>query len=196
MDYADKASVHRGRLHFSETGLPEHSRPVLPWAVAENFNATVAVTGRFRRQWLDLNVMRRRSLNIALLCLFTATVAAILAVTVTSDNPLNVTIVGAAETGTTKDVTVEFQRRNPVARFSEDDLRVQVRIAGAWQPPERFPRLECPDLLARTSCERVVFVVPRQTEACRFLLGYSRWPATTIAGVLLFLEARSEQAFS
>ena len=39
-------------------------------------------------------IERRRGLKIALLCLFTATVAAILAVTVTFDNPLNITIVG------------------------------------------------------------------------------------------------------
>ncbi len=71
--------------------------------------------------------MRRRSLQIALLCISTATVAAIFAVTTTSDNPLNITIVGAAEAGTTKDIIVEFNRRNPVARFAEDDLRVQVR---------------------------------------------------------------------
>jgi len=115
--------------------------------------------------------MRRRS-KIALLCISTVMVAAILAVTAMSDNPLNITIVGAAEAGTTKDIIVEFNRRNPVARFAEDDLRVQVRIAGAWQPPERFPQLEFPNLLARTNCERVVFAVPRQTEACRFLLGY------------------------
>ena len=115
--------------------------------------------------------MGPRSLLLTLLC-FSSVAAAAILLTVKNDNPLDVRIAGTTETGTWKEIKVEFQRRNPVARFSEDDLRVQVRIAGAWQPPERFPRLDFSSLLARTNCEHVVFFVPRDAEACRFIIGY------------------------
>ena len=112
------------------------------------------------------------SIKIALLCFFAAVAAGILAVTGASESPLGIRIVSMGEMETKEAMTVEFQRRDPAARFSQGDLRVQVRIAGRWQPPERFPESDYPDLLARTNCQRVVFSVARQAEACRFIIGY------------------------
>src|SRR6266404_5618215 len=112
-----------------------------------------------------------RNLGIALLCCCAVSAVAILALTAKPDKPVQVRITSVANAGHAKEVTVEFRRRNHPARFAEG-AKVQTRIDGRWQRPEKFPAFEEGHLLARTNCERVVFTVPARTEACRFLLGY------------------------
>jgi hypothetical protein len=116
-------------------------------------------------------VMWWRSLTIAVFLFAIASALVVSDMIAGRANPVQVRVVNTAQIGTTKQVTVEFRRSNPLARFSED-LQVQTRAAGRWQPPERFPRLEDTGLLARTNCDQVLFSLPAGADACRFSLGY------------------------
>jgi hypothetical protein len=84
-------------------------------------------------------------------------------------------VVSIAEREDTKRVTVEFHRLEAAARFPEAHT-LQIRVDGKWQPPMTLPKFEDGYLLARTNCQQMVFDLPRETEACRFSLGYRVGP--------------------
>jgi len=116
---------------------------------------------------------------IGSLCLAALAGAAFLVVRKSPNSPVDLSIVSVESGGNsslrqgapTKAITVEFRRRNPAASFSQNQ-RVQTRLFGRWQEPERFPELDETYLLARTNVERVIFIVPVRAEACRFQLEY------------------------
>ena len=120
-------------------------------------------------------VMRLRSGIIALFFFAVATVAAIVAATSKPVAPVEICVVSVAELGTTKLVAMEFRRCNSAARFAEAN-RVQLRIAGRWQPPVTLPEFGDGHLLAYTNCQRLVFGMPAEADACRFSLGYRVGP--------------------
>jgi hypothetical protein len=89
--------------------------------------------------------------------------------------PVAVSLVSVTELQDTRRVTVEFLRHDAAPRFAEEH-QLQVCVAGKWQPPMSLPKLEDGYLLARTNRQRLVFDCPRQSEACRFSLGYRVGP--------------------
>ena len=115
--------------------------------------------------------MRLRRNIIVALCLAVSALAAIVGLVSKAAAPVDMSVVSVAESESTKLVTVEFRRCNPGARFAEAH-RLQLRIAGRWQPPVSLPEFRDGYLLARTNNQRMIFAFPHQTEACRFLLGY------------------------
>jgi hypothetical protein len=119
--------------------------------------------------------MRLRSRIIALLCFAVPTVVAIVVAASKAVAPVDISVVSVAELGTTKLVAVEFRRCSSAARFDEAH-RVQLRIAGRWQPAVSLPEFGDGYLLAHTNCERLVFSIPAEAEACRFSLGYRVGP--------------------
>lgn len=115
--------------------------------------------------------MRLRTGLVVLLSLAMAVMVTMVADNSKSTAPADVRILSVTELESTNLVMVEFVRRNPSARFAEAH-RVQLRVAGKWQPPEGRPEFGRGDLFARTNCLRLVFAFPRQTEGCRFFLSY------------------------
>lgn len=73
-----------------------------------------------------------------------------------------------------KQVTIEFQRCAPAARFAGRE-KVQVHRHGEWLPPQDLFCDRLP-LFARTNYEQVDFCVPAEADACRFLLKYREGP--------------------
>jgi hypothetical protein len=119
--------------------------------------------------------MRLRNGIIALFFFAVAAVAAIVAAASRPVAPVEIRVVSVAELGTTKLVAMEFRRCNSAARFAEAH-RVQLRIAGRWQPPVTLPESGDGYLLAYTNCQRLVFDMPAEADACRFSLGYRVGP--------------------
>lgn len=115
--------------------------------------------------------MRQRTFNVMFLCFVAANLVAIVGLTSRPDGSVRARIVQVADAGPVKQITVEFQRDNPAARFSEEH-QMQVRVAGHWRPPEPVPGMKSNRFLTRTNRERVEFTVPTEADACRFLLGY------------------------
>src|ERR1051326_5262583 len=120
--------------------------------------------------------MRLRSSIIAAVCLSIATLAAIVAAAFKSAAPVEISVTSVAELGTARLVALAFRRCNPRAYLVETN-RLQLRVAGVWQPAMRLPELSDGYLFARTNCERVVFSFPAEAEACRFSLGYRVGPS-------------------
>ena len=89
--------------------------------------------------------------------------------------PVTVSVVNVTEMEDPKRVTMEFLRHDEAARFAEAH-QLQIRVGGEWQPPLSLPKFEDGYLLARTNSQQLVLDFPRQTEACRFLLGYRVGP--------------------
>lgn len=113
--------------------------------------------------------MRPRNRIIALLLIAPLCVAVLVLATPKSAAPAAISVVRIAEGQDTKRVTVEFSRIEPTACFAEAQL-LQLRVGGVWQSRLSLPKFE--DLLARRNRQRLVFDFPRETEACRFSLGY------------------------
>jgi len=111
----------------------------------------------------------------ALLCLTIITVGSIVVAASRIGSAVDVRIANVVALGTRRFVAVEFRSRNPAARFHEPH-RVQLRVAGRWQPPMDPPEFGKTDLLAETNRQRVVFSFPAEAEACRFSLGYRVGP--------------------
>ena len=117
-------------------------------------------------------LMRARSLMLGLVGALAG--VGFLAQSIRSPTPFDLRIVSVAINGgcnlgpvdPTKAVTVEFRLLNPAARLTQPP-KIQARIAGQWQAPEKFPELEYP-LLWRTNREQVTFLMPAAAEACRF----------------------------
>lgn len=118
-----------------------------------------------------MTVMERHNLTITILVFSIVAVMGIGGLSLRRDNPAQATVVSMAQTGATKRITVEFRRTNPAACFSEE-LQVQTRQGGRWQPPQKFPSLGETRLLAGTNSHRVIFTLPARTDACRFLLAF------------------------
>lgn len=118
--------------------------------------------------------MRLRKRIIVVLLIALLGLAVFILATPKSSPPVALSVV-SIEGGDTKRVTVDFMRLDPAARFAEAH-QLQIRIGGEWQPPLSLPKSEDGFLLARTNRQRLVFDFPRQTEACRFLLGYRVGP--------------------
>ena len=119
--------------------------------------------------------MHLRSWIIAAPCLTFAAIVAIVETVSKPASPVVMSVVSVADLETTKLVTVEFRRCDPRLWFAEAQ-RLQVRIAGRWQPPVNLTR-SGGYFLERTNCQLSTFSLPRQTEACRFLLGYRVGPS-------------------
>ena len=119
--------------------------------------------------------MRVRSRILVLPVIALVGLAVFVVATPKSAAPATVSVVNVTEMENTKRVTVEFLRRDAVARFAEAH-QLQIRVAGRWQPPVSLPTFEDGYLLARTNSQRLVFDFPRETEACRFSLGYRVGP--------------------
>ena len=119
--------------------------------------------------------MRLRSRIIVLLLIALVGLAVFVVATPESNVPVTVSVTDVTGMENTKLVTVEFLRCDAAARFAEAH-QVQIRLAGRWQPPLNLPKFEDGDLLDRTNSQRLVFDFPRQTEACRFSLGYRVGP--------------------
>jgi hypothetical protein len=119
--------------------------------------------------------MRLRSGIIASFFFAVATVAAIVAAASRPVAPVEIRVVSVAERGTTKLVAVEFRRCDSAARFAEAN-RMQLRIAGRWQTPVTLPEFGDGHLLGYTNCQRLVFSIPAEADACRFSLGYRVGP--------------------
>jgi hypothetical protein len=117
---------------------------------------------------------RRRLISLLLVAVLG--LAVFLGTTSRSVVPVSVSVVNVIEMEGTKRVTVEFLRLDDTARFAEAP-RFQVRVAGRWQPSLGFPEFEQGYLLSRTDSQQLVFAFPRQTEACRFSLGYRVGPS-------------------
>jgi hypothetical protein len=128
--------------------------------------------GNERRATFSLSLLRSHGkiLKIALLCLLTGITVA-LGTLLRQDHPVDIRMVNTAQVGTTKNVTVELRPRTGSAVFAHD-LRVENRVGGRWQPPTHFLALSDTYLVAEGSCQRVLFTVSPETEACRFLLEY------------------------
>jgi len=120
--------------------------------------------------------MHLRSWIVALPCLTFAAIVAIVETTSKPDSPLDISVVSISELETTRLVTVDFHRCDPRARFAEAH-QLQFCVAGRWQPPVNLPRFGNDYFLERTKSQRSIFSLPRQTEACRFLLGYRVGPS-------------------
>jgi hypothetical protein len=71
-----------------------------------------------------------------------------------------------------KAVTVEFRNCGTNGIYFAGGLKLQARVGDRWLAPEPFPELGESALLVRTNRQEVRFLVPRQAEACRFLLDY------------------------
>jgi hypothetical protein len=112
---------------------------------------------------------------IALLLIASIGLAVVLGGTSRSAAPVKVSVVKVTEMEDTRRVTVEFLRLDDTARFAEAH-RLWVRVAGRWQPSLSLPEFEQGYLLARSNSQQLVFDFPRQTEACRFSLGYRVGP--------------------
>src|SRR5690349_3770524 len=108
-------------------------------------------------------LMRLRSGIIALFVLAVATVAAIIATASRPVTPVEICVMSVAELGTTTLVAMEFRRCNSAARFAEAN-RMQLRIAGRWQPPVNLPEFGDGYLLAYTNCQRLVFSIPAEAD--------------------------------
>jgi hypothetical protein len=120
--------------------------------------------------------MRQRSRIISVLFIIAFVgLAVFVVVTPKSAAPVTVSVYNVAEMRDTKRVTLEFLRHDAAARFAEKH-QVQIRVAGRWQPSLGVPKFEEGHLLDRTNSQRLVFDFPRQTEACRFSLGYRVGP--------------------
>jgi hypothetical protein len=117
----------------------------------------------------------RSGINVLFFCAVAVGLAAIVATSTKPMVPVTASVVKVADLESTKRVTVEFRRCNPAAHFAEAH-EVQIRVADRWQPPLRLPRFEDGNFLMRTNSQRLVFDFPRQTQACRFLLGYRVGP--------------------
>ena len=118
--------------------------------------------------------MRLRSRIIVLLFALIGLAAFVVATPKTA-SPVTVRLVSVAELEDTRRVTFEFRRHQAVARFAEAH-QFQVRVAGKWQPRLALPKSEDEYLFARTNRQQLVLDFPRQTEACRFSLGYRVGP--------------------
>jgi len=86
----------------------------------------------------------------------------------------------------TKAVTVEFRRLNPTARLFLTP-KVQTRIAGRWQAPEKFPDLDS-FFLGQTNLEQITFLMPTSTQACRFSMQYRVGKSIPYCRLYFFLE--------
>jgi hypothetical protein len=89
--------------------------------------------------------------------------------------PVTVSVVNLAGMEDMKRVTMEFRRIYTAARFAEVH-HLQIRVAGRWQSPLELPEVTGGCLLSRTNIQQLDFELPRQTEACRFSLGYRAGP--------------------
>ena len=116
-----------------------------------------------------------RIIAIALPCFALASAAAILATASKTVAPVDISVVSVTGLGTTNLVAMEFRRCSSTARFAEAH-RVQLRIAGKWQPPVSLPELGDGCLFAHTNCERLVFSIPAEADACRFSFEYREGP--------------------
>lgn len=115
--------------------------------------------------------MRLRPIYMALLGSLAVAAASILSAAVRRDHPLEARFIHVIQHGSSKAVTVEFERLDPRAVFSEDH-QIRVQIAGRWQRPESFPPLAEGFSLARTNTQRLVFNVPAETQACWLSVRY------------------------
>jgi hypothetical protein len=119
--------------------------------------------------------LRSRIIAIALPCFALASVGAIVATASKTVAPVDISVVNVTRLGTTNLVAMEFRRCRSAARFAEAH-RVQLRIAGKWQPPVSLPEFGDDYLFAHTNCERLVFSIPAEADACRLSLGYRVGP--------------------
>jgi len=120
-------------------------------------------------------VMRLRKPIIVVLLIALFGLAVFALVTPRSVKPYALSVVSIVEGQDTKRVTVEILRLDATARFPEA-YQLQTRVGSEWGPPLTLPRLTGGYLLARTNCQELVFELPRETEACRFSLGYRVGP--------------------
>jgi len=68
-----------------------------------------------------------------------------------------------------KTVTVEFKNSGRRQAWLDGDMKIQLRVANRWEDPQKLPRL---NILLQTNRENVVFAVPPDAQACRFLVAY------------------------
>jgi hypothetical protein len=70
------------------------------------------------------------------------------------------------------EVSLEFTRHGPDCGFFVKGLTIQTMAEGCWSGPERFFGFIGDRSLLSTNRVYVSLMIPRQTEACRFLLAY------------------------
>ena len=90
-------------------------------------------------------------------------------------NPVEVKLVSVEKNpqdANRKVVTVEFRNRGSNWVYFTAGLKVQARVGDGWLAAEKFPELDDTTLLRNTRRQNVRFLLPRQAEACRFLLNY------------------------
>ena len=88
-------------------------------------------------------------------------------------------------------ITVEFTKHATSRAWFDDDARnyqVQLRLNGRWQAPVAFAALPDQWLSWRTNRHDIVFMVPAQTQACRFRLGYHRDGRSAYCTAYFFLQ--------
>jgi hypothetical protein len=119
--------------------------------------------------------LMRFGARLVLLPVITVTVLALFGAAIPKPAaPVKANLVSVTEVEDVRRVAVEFSWLT-AARFHEAN-QLQIRAAGKWQPQLDLPKFADGCLFSRADCRRLVFDFPRQTEACRFSLGYRVGP--------------------
>ena len=78
--------------------------------------------------------------------------------------------IGAQTNSIFKAVTVEFSNPGPRRVCFAGNLKFQTHAGHHWSEPVNFPDLGETVLLSHTNRQEIIFLLPRQADACRFLL--------------------------
>jgi hypothetical protein len=115
--------------------------------------------------------MTARKVKVVLIGMPIIVAAVGVALIIGRDDAVGARLVSVGPRGQEKEVTVDFTKRDRAVWFDHAP-RVQVRRDGRWEPPTIFRELGPEGGLARTGSERVAFLFPPGTDACRFLIDY------------------------
>jgi len=72
---------------------------------------------------------------------------------------------------------VEFEQTNLNVRFTGEDV-LSLRVAGHWTEAKKLLLPDEVPLFSRRARQQITFLVPRETEACRFSMVYYRGQRT------------------
>jgi len=118
--------------------------------------------------------MRKRGIAKVSFLLIALAGAVLLKEVLSVNGPVEIKLVSltAIPDSDLKAATIEFRRRSSNWVNFAEELQVQSRVLGRWLGPAKFPDVEDTTLLRGTVQEQLVFRIPREADACRFLLAY------------------------